>query len=75
MKVKLFGLNRGDRFILNNKEYTVEMYKYKFMPTLGKVLNCVCFDEKGNTQMFIRDWDVKPKPPNNQGERREGKNG
>ena len=58
MKVKLFSLNKGDRFILNNKEYIVKMYKNKYIPTLGKILNCVCFDKEGNTQMFLQNWEV-----------------
>lgn len=56
--IKLFSLNRGDRFTLDDKEYTVRCYRYKFMPKIGKTLNIVCFDNQGKTSCFIRNWDV-----------------
>ena len=59
MKAELFRLGRGDRFILNNRKYTISHYKNKRMPGLGTTLNVVCFDEEGTTQMFIKNWTVE----------------
>ena len=55
---KLFSLNKGDSFTLDDKEYTVDYCIYKIMPKLGKTLNCVCFDNEGEEHWFTKNWDV-----------------
>lgn len=58
-KARLFTLEPKDRFIMDETKYTVKYYKYKNMPTLGRVLRCVCFNDKGEIQCFIRNWEVE----------------
>ena len=56
--VKIFALNIGDKFILNDKEYTITGFRQKRVPRLGKCLHCVTLCE-GKVQMFLRNWEVK----------------
>lgn len=56
--VGLFSLNINDRFILNDKKYTITDFRQKRVPRLGKCLHCVTLCE-GKVQYFLRDWQVK----------------
>lgn len=56
--VGLFSLNINDRFILNDKEYTITDFCQKRVPRFGKILHCVTLCE-GKVQLFLRDWQVQ----------------
>lgn len=56
--VNLFSLNIGDRFILDNKKYTITDFRQKRVPRLGKCLHCLTLCE-GKVQMFLRNWQVQ----------------
>ena len=58
MKTKIFELNPGDKFILNNKVFTVVKFVKKFMPTLGRVLNCKTISEDNKIALFISNFEV-----------------
>ena len=57
-KIKLFSLQSGDKFIFSNTEFTVKYYKNNHLP-IGNRYSIVCFDNSGELQEFIYNWEVK----------------
>lgn len=57
--MKLFDLQKGDTFMLNDKQFICQGFVQKFMPTIGKVMVMKSVDNKGNVSLFSRNWEVE----------------
>lgn len=57
--MKLFKLKPGQEFIFNGRRLKIKRFVKKYMPMLGRVLNCECVDSHGAKCKFIQNWDVE----------------
>lgn len=54
----IFSLSKGDRFVLENTEYTVRRFFKKRLPKIGSTLICETIDENEKIAWFTRNLPV-----------------